>query len=131
LISFSICSQNRTRRDKGFSDFLESDFADMIVEANLELIEDTFSAKDVESDSKALREPDRGGSLKFPYTEFEIMKIGRDVTPISHHNHLESAILNVDSHTPCRSFMEDTKHGSGVNINPYLFFKNGNRNYGH
>jgi hypothetical protein len=27
--------------------------------------------------------------------------------------------------------MDDTKHGSGVNINPYLFFKNGNGNDWH
>jgi hypothetical protein len=27
--------------------------------------------------------------------------------------------------------VKDTKHGSGVNIDPYLFVENGNRNYWH
>jgi len=103
----------------------------MIIEADLELIEDAFSAKNIEADSKALREPDGGGNLKFPNTESEIMEIGRNVTPVSYHDHLESAILDIDSHPLCGSFMEDTKHGSGVNINPYLFVKNGDRNYRH
>jgi len=103
----------------------------MIVEANLELIEDSFAAKNIEADSKTFRKSNGRHNFKFPNAEFEIMKIGRNVTAIPNYNHLKSAILNIDSHTPCRSFMEDTKHGSGVNINPYLFFKNGNGNYWH
>jgi len=113
------------------SDFLESDLADMIVEADLELIEDAFAAKNIEANSKTFRKSNGRHDLKFSNVEFEIMKIGRNETPISDHNHLECAILNVDSHTPCRSFMEDTKHRSGVNINPHLFFMNGNRNDWH
>jgi hypothetical protein len=103
----------------------------MIVEADLELIEDSFSAKNIEADSETLREPNRGSNLKFPYTDLEIMKIGGYVTAVSDHNHLESAILDIDSHPLRSSYMENTKHGPGVNINPYLFFKNGNRNYRH
>ena len=103
----------------------------MIVETDLKLIEDAFSAKNIEADSKAFRESDGCCNLEFPNPEFEILKIGGNETPVANDDHLESAILNVDSHTPCRSFMEDTKHGSGVNVNPYLFIMNGKRNDWH
>jgi hypothetical protein len=103
----------------------------MIIETDLELIKDACSTEEIETNSKALREPDGCRNLKFPNTEFEIMKIGRDVTPIPNYNHLESAILDIDSHTSCSSIVKNTKHGSGVNIDPYLFVENGNRNYWH
>ena len=110
---------------------LEGDLVDMIVEADLELIEDSFAPKNVEADPEALREPDRGSNLKFPYTDFEIMKIGGNVAAVSNHNHLEFAVLDIDPHPFRSSFVENTKHSSRVNINPHLFFKNGNRNYRH
>ena len=140
-----ICDSSVTRfvvwrgRDNGFSpyhpisvsDFLEGDLVDMIVEADLKLIKDAFSAKEIEANSKTFGESDGCRNLKFPNSEFEIIKIGRNVTAIPDHNQLESAILDIDSHTSCRSFVKDTKHGSGVNINPHLFLKKGNGSYRH
>jgi hypothetical protein len=103
----------------------------MIIETDLELIKDACSAEEIETNSKALREPDGCRNLKFPNTKFEIMKIGRNVTTIPNYNHLESAILDIDSHTSCSSIVKDTKYGSGVNVNPYLFTMDGNRNDWH
>jgi len=103
----------------------------MIVETDLELIKDSFSAKEIETNSKTLRESNWCRNLEFPNPEFKILKIGRNVTTIPNYNHLESAILDIDSHTACRSIMKYTKHGSGVNVNPYLFVMNGNRNDWH
>ena len=48
---------------------MEGDFADTIVEADLELIKDTFSTKDVEADSKTLREPN--GCCNVPLVNFQ------------------------------------------------------------
>ena len=73
----------------------------MIVETHLELVKDAFAAKDIESNSEPFRESNWHRNLEFPNPEFEILKIGRNVTTIPDHYHLESAILNIDSHTSC------------------------------
>jgi hypothetical protein len=44
----------------------------MIVEANLELIEDSLSAKNIEADSKPFRKSNGRHNFKFPNAQFEI-----------------------------------------------------------
>ena len=111
--------------------FLKGYSPDLIVEADLKLIKNSFPAKKIEANSKTLRKPDWSFNLKFSNMNAEIVKISRDVTAISYYNHLEPAILDIDSHTSCCLSIKDTKHGPRVNINPYLFVKNGNGNYWH
>ncbi len=78
-------------------DFLESYFAGMIVETDLELVKYTFAAEDIKSNSQAFRKPNWGSNLIASKAQCQVVEVSRNVTAIPDHNHLEPAILEFDS----------------------------------
>jgi len=67
---------------------LKGYFAGMVVETDLELVKDTFAAKDIESNSKPFRKSNRSNNLPFADMERKTVDISGDETSITNHNHL-------------------------------------------
>jgi hypothetical protein len=101
----------------------------MIIEANLKLIKDAFTAKDVESNSEALREPDQGSNLPFVNLDGEIVKIHGDKVSIANHNHLLPSALPVYADADCIICAQNGKGGARINEDPNSVAKNPNWNY--
>ena len=108
---------------------MESYFAGMVVETNLELVKYTFSAEDIKSNPKAFRKSNRSCNLKFTKAQCQIVKVSWNVAAVSDYDHLQPALLNINFHTHGCLNMENTKHSPRVNIDPHLFVENGNGNY--
>jgi hypothetical protein len=111
------------------SDFLEGDLTDMIVETNLELIKDAFSAKNIESDSKTLREPDRSSNLPFVNLDGEIVKIYGDKASIANHDHLWPSSSPVYFDALDVIYTQNCVGGSRIDEDPDSVFKNRNGDY--
>jgi len=80
---------------------LEGYFAGTIVEADLELIEDSFSTKEIEANSKTLREPHWGSNLPLIDLDGEIMKICGNEASVTNNNHLLTTPFPVYSDSLC------------------------------
>lgn len=101
----------------------------MVVETNLELIEDAFSAEDIKPDAKTLRESN--GSNNLPLANFggKVVNIGRYKTPVTYHNHLGPAPLPVYADTVCVIYTQNGEHCSRINVDPNSVVKNCDGNY--
>src|SRR4030067_1278580 len=101
----------------------------MIVEADLELIEDSFSAKNIEADSKTFRESDRGSNMPLVDFDGEVVKICRDKASVANDNHLVPPLLPIYSDAACIIYAQNGKGGSRINKDPNSMAKNCNGNY--
>ena len=101
----------------------------MIVEADLKLIEDAFSAKEIETNSKTLREPDRGSNLPLVDLDGEIVKIYGDKAPVANHDHLLTSLLPLYSDALYVIYAQNCKSRSRINEDPNPVVKNSNGNY--
>jgi len=101
----------------------------MIVETHLELVKDAFAAKEIETNSKTLREPNRGSNTPLVDFDGEIVKICRDKASVANHNHLLPPLLPIYSNAACIIYAQNGKGGSRINEDPNSVAKNCNGNY--
>jgi hypothetical protein len=80
---------------------LKGYLAGSIIEADLELIKDSFVTQDIETNSETLGKSDWG--IQFPLIDLdgEIMEIGRNEAAVANDDHLLPALLPIYSNALC------------------------------
>jgi len=96
------------------SNFLKSYFTGKIVETDLELIKDAFSAKDIEYNSKTFRKSNGSEYLRFTDLDWKIVNIDRDKTSIPNYNHLGGSFSPIYADTMCTIYAENGKSCSRI-----------------
>jgi len=100
---------------------LKSYFTDVIIEADLELIKDTCTTKEIKADTKTLRKSDRGCNLPFTNLNRKGVEINRNETSIANYNHLELTLVPVNYNAKRLISTENSKCCSRANKNQILW----------
>jgi hypothetical protein len=93
VMDFGLTSSNKFGRE-----LLKSHLTSTIVEANLELVEHSRAAEEVETNAKALRKTHGSGNLTGAELNRNVMNEGWNIAAVANHDHLPPAALPVDPH---------------------------------
>jgi hypothetical protein len=103
--------------------FLKRNFANMIIETDLKLVEDAFASENVESDAEPFRESNRSSNVVFTNLYGKVLNIDRDKASIAYYNHLRSPNMPVYPDTTCIIDTQNREGCPGICKNPDSMIK--------